>query len=270
MSTMDCAPEDACIELRCRPSKSSAAGEILAATGAAHTRLGHHAEAAREYAAAVDAYRKHGAAVPADTLCALASASLRGAKTNEARELAAKQADECLRASHFGMPERSTTVHLLSELRVEGLDPAHFDEQQPATVFLTARPERPKADSIEIEIDLPERDTPGFSELTSALHTPTARDMVSRCFLEDWEARRQNRAEATLRLKLTTRMKDMGDYDAFEPTLEVTRDPDAGAAVNATPFTDCVLRGVQTALGPGPKLNRVVAWEERLHVVAHL
>jgi hypothetical protein len=159
---------------------------------------------------------------------------------------------------------------LLSEQRVEGLDPAHFDEQTPATGFFTAEPDKPKVDLVEIELDLPERDVPGFAELTAGLRAPEVRTMVSRCFVADWEQERRNRTEVALRIKFTTRLRDMGDYDAFEPSLEVTRESAPGSAAAPGTFADCVMRGVQTALAPGPKLNRVISWEESLHVVAHL
>lgn len=270
MSTLDCAPEDVCIEQHCRQTATSATGEILAAGAATLARQSEHAAAVRGYTGAIDAYRKRGAKVPSELLCAFAAASLRGAATREARELAAQQADQCLRSSHPGSSERTTVVHLLSEQRVEGLDPAHFDEQRPATSFFTAEPDKPKLDTVEIEIDLPERDAPGFAELTAGLRAPDVRTMVSRCYVSDWEQHRQNRAEVALRIKFTVRMRDMGDYDAFEPSLEITREPAPGSTLAPGIFADCVMRGIQSTLAPGPKLNRVVSWEERLRVVAHL
>lgn len=266
MSTLDCAPHDTCIEQRCRPQRTSAAGEILAASAGIHARQNQHTAAIRDYGAAVDAYRKANTAVPADLLCALASASIRAAATREARELAAQQADQCLRAAPPGTSERATTVQLLAGLRAEGLDPSHFDEERPATVFFTAAADKPKSDTIEIDIDLPERDTPGFADLVTAVRAPAARDAVSNCFIADWERRRDSRAEAALTIKLTSRMRDMGDYDAFETTLNVTLNTPAAHAE----FGECVARGLQTALTPGPKLNRVVAWEEAVRVVAHM
>jgi hypothetical protein len=270
MSTLDCGRDDVCIEQHCRQTRTSAAGEVLAAAAATQVRQNQHALAVSGYTAAIDAYRKHGVNVPSDVLCSLAAASLRGASTREARELAAQHADQCLRASHPGASERTTVVHLLAEQRVEGLDPTHFDEQQPAVRFFTAEPDKPKLESVEIELDLPERDAPGFSELVAGVRAPEVRAMVSRCFIEDWERQRHNRSEASLRIKFQTRMRDMGDYDAFQPTLEVTRETAPGSTLAPSGFADCVMRGVEAALAPGPKLNRVVAWEERLHVVAHL
>lgn len=270
MSTLDCGPDDFCVEQHCRQTRTSAAGEVLAAEAAEHERQSHHAAAVAGYGAAIDAYRKGGVNVPADLFCSLSTASLRGATTREARELAAQQADQCLRASHAGLPSRTETVQLLAMLHVEGLDPLHFDETRPAAVFFTAEPDRPKGDSIEIEFDLPERDSPGFSELTAGLRTTEARDAVSRCFIADWETQRQNRSEVALRLKFTSRMRDMGDYDAFEPSVELLQETDAAAASKAQTFASCVVEGLAPILKPGPKVNRVVSWEERFRVVAHL
>lgn len=270
MSTLDCGPDDVCIEQHCRQTKTSATAEILAAAAATQARQNQHAGAVSAYTAAVDAFRKHAVKVPSDVLCSLATASLRGATTREARELAAQHADRCLRASHPGSSERATVVHMLSEQRAEGLDPAHFDEQQPAVRYFTAEPDKPKLESVEIEIDLPERDAPGFSDLVAGVRTPEVRAMVSRCFIDDWERERHNRSEASLRIKFQSRMRDMGDYDSFQPSLEVTREIAPGSTLAPSGFADCVMRGVESALAPGPKLNRVVAWEERLHVVAHL
>ena len=270
MSTLDCGPDDFCVEQRCRQTRTSAAGEVLAAEAAEQARQEHHAAAVTGYGAAIDAFRKSGVNVPAELFCALSTSSLRGATTREARELAAQQADQCLRTSHAGLPSRTETVQLLAALHVEGLDPLHFDEARPAAVFFTAEPDKPKNESIEIEIDLPERDAPGFSDLTAGLRTAAARDIVSRCFIADWETQRQNRSEAAFRLKFTSRMRDMGDYDAFESSVELLQESDAATASKASTFATCVVSGLEPALKPGPKVNRVVAWEERFRVVAHL
>jgi len=253
----------------CRGTKTSASGEILAALAASHAQQNQHAAAAQAFGSAVDAFKKQGSPVPTELFCGLAAASLQGASTREARELAARHADQCLRASTPGQPGRSAVVQLLAGLTTEGLDVAHFDEPQPAQVFFSAEPERPRADAVEIEFDLPTRDAPGFAELTAGLRTPEVRDGVSRCFIAAWEKQRQNRAEAKIALKFTSRMRDMGDYDAYAPQLEVSAVADAGTE-GGTAFTTCVVAGVQAALGTGPKVNRVVAWEEALRVVAHL
>jgi hypothetical protein len=253
----------------CRGTKTSATGEILGALAASHAQQNQHAAASQAFGSAVDAFKKQGAPVPTELFCGLAVASLQGASTREARELAARHADQCLRASTPGQPGRAAVVQLLAALATEGLNVAHFDEPQPAQVFFSAEPERPRADAVEIELDLPTRDAPGFAELTAGLRTPAMRDAVSRCFLAAWEKQRQNRAETKLTLKFTSRMRDMGDYDAFVPQLEVSAIDDAGSEGDKA-FASCVVTGTQAALGTGPKVNRVVAWEEALRVVAHL
>lgn len=258
------------MEQRCRPTNTSATGEILAAIAATAASQNQHASAIRNYGAAIEAFRKRGAPVPAELICDLASASLTGAATREARELAAQHADQCLRAAPNGLPNRTKVVQELAALHIEGLDPTHFDAPQPASVFFTAEPDKPRADAVEIEMDFPTRDVPGFADLTAGLRAASVRDSVSQCFIADWETRRQNRAEANLGLKFTTRMRDMGDYDAFEPSVEVTLKATAAEPATGTPFGNCVMRGVQSALGTGPKLNRVVAWEENVRVIAHL
>lgn len=269
LSTLDCAPGDVCMAQACRGMKTSASGEILAALAASHAQQNQHAAAAQAFGSAVDAFKKQGSPVPAELFCGLAAASLQGASTREARELAARHADQCLRASTPGQPGRSAVVQLLASLTTEGLDVAHFDEPQPAQVFFSAEPERPRADAIEIEFDLPTRDAPGFAELTAGLRTPEVRDSISRCFITAWEKQRQDRAEAKIALKFTSRMRDMGDYDTYAPQLEVSAVADA-TTENGSTFAACVVAGIQTALGTGPKVNRVVAWEEALRVVARL
>jgi len=262
----DCTTDQICVHGVCSYRLTSAAGEVLAAAARGQVEAGDLEGAVRTYDQAIAAFDAAEAPVPSRVVCGAATAALRAARAPETRELAAKSADRCFRKSLPGAPERAEVQSALARLRYDGLDLARFDRPEPADRFFSAPPSRPTVDAIDIAIDMAQQqDQPGYTELREALQGEAAMRSVADCFIQDWELRHERQASAALTLKLTTRMRDMGDYDAFEGTVEVLK---TGAAEEG--FEPCLAAALTTALGTGPRMSRAVIWQAPFEVAARL
>lgn len=262
----DCTTDQICVRSVCSYRLTSPAGEVLAAAARAQVEAGNLEGAVRTYDQAIAAFDAAEAPAPSRVVCGAASAAIRAARAPEARELAAKSADRCFRKSLPGAQERTEVQVALARLRYDGLALGRFDRPEPADRFFSDAPSRPTVDAIDIAIDMAQQqDQPGYAELRDALQAEPARRSIADCFIQDWELRHERQASASLTLKLTTRMRDMGDYDAFEGTVEVTK---TGPAEEG--FEPCLAGALTTALGSGPRMNRVVAWQAPFEVAARL
>ncbi|MBK8173642.1 MAG: hypothetical protein IPK60_25345 [Sandaracinaceae bacterium] len=261
----DCASDQVCMQNTCRARRASAAGEILAASARAQLEAGDLVGALQSFDQSLERFRALNAQPPPEVVCGAASAALRGAASPEDRENAVKRADSCFRNSLPGDPSRSDVRLGLARLRYDGLDLTLFDRPEPAPRFFTQPPTRPTIDAIEISFELPERDDPGYVALTTALRDEGATRAVSGCFIADWESRHERTAEAQLTLKYSTRMHDRGSYDSFDPLVEVV----ATVPVDNL-FTNCLAENLTAALGPGPRVNHLVSWQETFVLAARV
>jgi hypothetical protein len=262
----DCTTDQLCVRNVCTYRLTSASGEVLAAAARAQVEAGDLEGALRTFDQAIEAFEAAEAPVPSRLTCGVAAAALRAARTPEARELAAKAADRCFRKSLPGVPERLEVQTALARLRYDGLAIARFDRPEPADQFFSAPPTRPTVDAIDIAIDMAQQqDQPGYPELRVALQGEPARRAIADCFVQDWELRHERQASASLTLKLTTRLRDMGDYDAYEGTVEVTKTTAAEEG-----FEACLAGALTGVLGTGPRMSRVVAWQAPFEVAARL
>jgi hypothetical protein len=245
---------------------TSAAGEVLAAAARAQVDAGDLEGAGRTYEQAFAAFAAAEAPLPVRVICGAAATALRAARTPEARETAAKSADRCFRRSLPGAPERADVQLALARLRYDGLDLSRFDEAEPAERFFSAPPSRPTVDAIDLAIDLVEQpEQPGFTDLRAAVLGEPARQAIADCFIQDWELRHERQATASLVVKLTSRLRDMGDFDTYEAAIEVQKTTLADDG-----FEPCVSNALGVALGTRPRLNRLVAWQTPLEIAARL
>lgn len=261
----DCSEEQACVEARCRHLRTSAAGEILATAARAQVEAGDLDGAAQTYDQAIDRFAAAEVPIPPEVLCGAAIAALRAATDVRSRDVAARRADTCFRASVPGDPLRAEVQRGLARLRYEGLELGLFDRERPAERFFTQEPSRPTVDAIEIALDLPESESPGFAEVRDAMRSEAATRAIADCFVADWERRHERSANASLVMSLTSRMRDMGLYDVYEATIEIT-----GTSGASEGFEPCVAQALKTAIGAGPRTNRVVSWRETFAVAARL
>lgn len=261
----DCMSDQVCMLNICRARRASAAGEILAASARGQLEAGDAAGALHSFDDAMQRYRAADAPIPPEVFCGAAAAALRGAVTPENREDAAKRSDACFRNSLPYDPSRTEVRSGLARLRYDGLDLALFDRATPADRFFTQPPTRPTIDAIEISFDLPDREDPGYTVLRDALHDEGATRAVSSCFIADWESRHEHNAEASLTLHYSTRLRDMGSYDSFEPLVEVTPTVPVDNL-----FATCLAENLTVALRPGPRVNHLVSWQETFVLAARV
>jgi len=264
-STRDCDSGRACVEHRCRPLTTSVAGEILATLAAEQLESGDGQGASATYAEALQAFETSGAAATPAVLCGAADAMMQAARGPEARETAARMADRCFRGSLPGDPSRASIQKTLGELRYDGLWLAAFDEASPAAQYFTARPARPSADSVDVDIQLPDNNAASFEEIAQKIRSAELARAVADCFIQDWELRHESSASASFQLDYRVRMRDMGDYDAYLGTATVSA---LGGAADG--FEPCVGAALESTLGSEPSRARGGSWNETVRIQATL
>lgn len=260
----DCSSDQICVESRCRPGTTSVAGEVLAQAAASQAEVGDWDGAMRSYEQSIERYEQLDIPAPPEVLCGSASLILRTAVDPEARERGARRADQCFRATVPGAPIRDDVSRAIARLRFEGLDVALFDRQDAAERFFTQDPSRPTIDALAIDITLPESDESGAQRIREQLAAEGARRAIAECFVQDWEMRHQRSAEASLVLRYTTRLHDMGTYDVYEPEVTIER-----TTVAEDGFEPCLARSLAPTITP-PRGSRVVAWEAMVGVTARI
>ncbi|MCS6799931.1 MAG: hypothetical protein NZ898_15690 [Myxococcota bacterium] len=262
----DCPADQLCVAARCRHRATSVSGEVLAATARAQAEAGDLRGAASTFERAVEAFTAASVPVPADILCEAALAALRTAVDPVAREAAVRRADGCFRGSLPGDPVRAQVAAAVGRWRYDGLDVSAFDRPEPPERYFTLEPSRPTADAIEVAIDLPDRDGPGWNDVGTALRGERARAAIADCFVQDWEIHHQRSARAALLVVFETRLRDMGTYDVYDPVVEVRATGLAQEGFEpclASALTDVVRGAVRSGRG-------VTAWQVPFTVAAQL
>lgn len=260
----DCPSDQVCVESVCHYRETSVAGEILAAAAAAQVEAGDWQGATRAYDDAITAFGTR--PVPPDVLCGSAVLLLRTSADAEGRERGARRADQCFRASPPGYAPREEVARALSRLRFEGLDAALFDRIDPAETFFTGEASRPTLDALTINVVIPAdvENAPGLDAVRTTMTEEAARRAIGECFEQDWETRHERTAHANLLLRYATRLRDMGDYDTYEPELTFER-----TTVAEDGFEPC-LAGALTNVVPTPRSGRVVAWQTSIEIDARV
>ncbi len=267
-STFDCPEGQLCVGGACRYERTSIAGEVLATAARALAGQGDQAAAAKLYGEAIEAFATQQRPVPPSLLCEAAASALRAARSTDERERAAKRADDCFRNSLPGAPEREPVHQALTRLRYEGLELSHFDEASPAGRFFTREPERPTLDAVEVAIELPDVDAPGFDRVAEIFRSPEATRAVADCFVTDWERNHQRAARGALVVQLQSRLRDMGYYDVYEANVRVV----PGGGDKASTFERCGAEALEKLLAERLKrrIGRVVSWKQVVEVSARL
>ena len=260
----DCPSDQVCVEQRCRYRETSVAGEILATSAQAQVDAGEWEGAARTYDQAIAAFEAAHAPVPPEVLCASASLMLRTATDPAGREGGAQRADRCFRASVPGSAAREDVRRAVARLRFEGLDPALCDRPQPPDRFFTLEQSRPTVDALAIDVQFPESEEPGAAQVRAQITGDVAHRAIAECFVQDWDVHHQRTATASLVVRYSTRLRDMGTYDAFDPELVVDK-----TTVAEDGFEPCVARALTSAL-TAPRGSRVVAWQQPMEVSARV
>ncbi|MDQ3032278.1 MAG: hypothetical protein M3Y87_07675 [Myxococcota bacterium] len=260
----DCPSDQVCVRAACRYRETSVAGEILATAAQGQVEAGDWEGAIRTYDQAFEQFETAHAPIPPELLCASASLILRTATEAEARERGTRRADQCFRASLPGAPEREEVRGAVARLRFEGLDTALFDRDEPAERFFTQDPSRPTIDALAIDVQLPDSEEPGAQHIRDQLAGEAAHRAIAECFVQDWELRHERSAQASLVVRYSTRLHDMGTYDVFEPEVVVEK-----TTVAEDGFEPCVASALASTI-TAPRGSRVVAWQTAMEITARV
>lgn len=262
--TDDCPDAQACVEGRCRHRRTSVAGEILASSASALAAAGDWERAIATYEEATEAFTAAHAPIPPELVCEQAALMLSVARDTDAREAGARRADACFRLSLPGFGPRDEVRRAVARLRFEGLDVSLFDESEPAARFFTQRQSAPTADAIDLEVTLGGDEQPNLEEVRTQLASDDSRRAIADCFIQDWGIRHERTASATLLVRYSARMRDMGSYDTFVPEIAVD-----GTTPSEDGFEPCLSRALTTAL-TAPRAGRVTAWQAPLEIHARI
>lgn len=260
----DCAADQACVGQVCRYRRTSAAGEVLA-TAAEHQRESGDDHAAHEtYALALAAYESAHAPVPPDVLCGAALAALALRESPDDRERGARTAHRCLHGALPGHAMRNEVVRALAGMRYEGLSLSALDESEPEA-FFTEATSRPTVDAIDVTIVVSGGSAAaGYDQVEPKLTGEAARRGIAECFVQDWEERHVREARASLLLKLTTRLRDLGNFEIYMGRVEVQQTTEREG------FEGCVARVLSALVEDGPRLNRAAIWQLPIDARARL
>ncbi|MCA9605106.1 MAG: hypothetical protein KC619_05905 [Myxococcales bacterium] len=263
----DCTSDQLCVEGQCDYRTTSVSGEILAAAAEAQEQTGDWEGAIETYQGAFDRFRQADAPVPPRIACAAAALTLRTARDPEARERGARQADLCFRSAVAGHPARLPVQRALARLRYEGLEIAHFDEDDPAERFFTSEQSRPTVDVVQVELQMPDLETEPRSHgmIRERIQSDDGRRMVAECFVQDWELRHESEASAEVVVRYSSRLRDMGSYDVYEPQIAVDRTTTAEDG-----FEPCLARSLPDLFDPNQRGSRSEPWNQAVRITARI
>ncbi|MCB9596296.1 MAG: hypothetical protein H6719_26475 [Sandaracinaceae bacterium] len=263
----DCASDQICVSGTCRFRQTSVSGEILAAAAAGQEQTGDWDGAIETYQAAFARFREADAPVPPRIACTAAELTLRSARDPEARERGARQADLCFRTAVVGHPARVPVQRALARLRYEGLEIALFDAEEPAERFFTQEPSRPTVDVVQVDVQMPdlEPEPRSHTAIRDLVDGEDGRRMIAECFVQDWEVRHESEASAEVVVRYSTRLRDMGSYDTYEPQIAVERTSTAEDG-----FEPCLARSLPDLFGANHRAGRADPWNQAIRISARI
>lgn len=264
----DCTSDQVCVDSRCRYRETSVAGEVLASAAEAQAEAGDWNGALDTYEQSFRAFESTDAPVPPEIACGAAALILRTATDAEARERGARRADLCFRITVPGDPNRLAVRRALARLRFEGLEIALYDRDEPAERFFTQEPSRPTVDAVEIDVQMPDlepREAPSHTAIRERLRSEDGQAAIADCFISDWETNHDRSTTADLRMAFSTRLRDMGTYDVYEPMLEI------GATTAAQDgFEPCLAAALPSLFDPENRSLRGDPWEQTVRITARV
>lgn len=223
-----------CFDQRCVRGDRSLLGDYHAARAAVAEVAGDLPRALEAYGAALAAYDADGVTVPADLECGYGAALAAGRADKERAELAARVLHRCVAAAPAGSAMRAAALRQAALLDEVGLDPAHLGREQPADIYLSRAPARPRTEDLKVTVSAtPTPTAKGWPDTAAALQAASAP------LIACWEANYDAKGEAalTVGVPMKSSYRDSG-YDD-EPSYYVTEiDPKAPAP--ASPAEACV------------------------------
>lgn len=214
-------------------------GDYYAALGAVARDSGDLEGALSAYGEALKRYGVEKVTVPVDLECAYGGVLAAGRADKERAELAARVLHRCIGGAPAGSELRERGLRLIAALHDVGLDPEHLLRDEPADVYLSGAPARPKTEALVVEVKAsPEPAAKSWPATVEAIKG--ARAALVAC----WE--KQKSASISIAVPMASTYKDSG-YDD-EPGYYVTGvDPKAAGPAND------VDRCVREAIAPAVK-----------------
>jgi hypothetical protein len=238
-TTVECAEGLRCFDQVCRRTDRSIVGDYLANLGLIRREAGDAEGALAAYAEALKRYEIEKRAVPADVECGYGYTLAIGRADKERAELAARVLHRCVAGSPAGSDAYQAALQGIALLDDVGFDPEHLVREEPADIYLSKAPARPKTESLKVEVTASPVPTakswPGTVEAIQG-----ARAALVAC----WE--KQKGASISVPVPMSSVYKDSG-YDD-EPGYYLT-----GVDPKAPPATDEVGQCVRDAVGPAVK-----------------
>jgi hypothetical protein len=238
-TTLHCAEGLRCFDSTCRRTDRSLLGDYHAALGARARDDGDLPAAAAAYGEALKRYGVEKLSVPVDIECAYGGVLATKPPDKESAELAARVLHRCVAGAPAGSDLRQQALRQAAALHAEGFDPEHLLRAEPADVYLSRAPSRPKTDDLKVGVTAnPVPTARSWPATVAAIEG--ARAALVAC----WE--QQKAASIAVPVPMSSAYKDSG-YDD-EPGYYVTGvDPKAAGPAND------LERCVRDAVGPAVK-----------------
>ena len=238
-TTLHCAEGLRCFDHACRRTDRSLMGDYHAALGARAKDAGDLKGAVAAYGEALKHYGIEKISVPVELECAYGTVLADSRDDKELAELAARVLHRCVAGAPAGSAMRQKALYLIAALQDVGLDPAHLLRDEPADVYLSGAPARPRTEDLKVEVSASPtpsaRSWPGTVEAIKA-----ARPALVAC----WE--QQKESAMSVPVPMSSVYRDSG-YDD-EPSYYVT-----GVDPKAAPAANEVEQCVRDAIGPAVK-----------------
>jgi hypothetical protein len=264
----DCTSDQVCVDERCRYRDTSVAGEVLASAAEAQAEAGDYAGALETYEAAFTEFERRDAPVSPEIACGAAELILRTATDPDGRERGARRADLCFRITVPGHPARLAVRRALARLRFEGLEIGHFDAERPVERFFTRGASRPTVDALAIDVQMPDLEPngpPSHNAIRERLRSEEGRGAVGECFIQDWETNHDRSATADLRFAFASRLRDMGTYDVYEPSVTIAQTSTAQDG-----FEPCLARALPALFDPENRSLRGSDWQQAVRITVRI
>jgi hypothetical protein len=238
-TTLHCAEGLRCFDGTCQRTDRSVIGDYHAELGALRFAAGDLEGALTAYGEALKRYGVEKLTVPVELECGYGAALAAGRTDKERAELAARVLHRCVAGAPQGSDLHAAGLRAAAVLDEVGLDPEHLLRDEPADVYLSRAPARPKSESLKIEVTA--------SPLPTAKSWPATVEAIKgarAALVACWE--KQKSPSIAVPVPMSSTYKDSG-YDD-EPGYYIT-----GVDPKAAPATDPVGQCVRDVVGPAVK-----------------
>lgn len=238
-TTLHCGEGLRCYDGACQRTERSVIGDYQAELGEVRLAAGDLEGALAAYGESLKRYGVEKLAVPVEIECGYGSALAAGRNDKERAELAARVLHRCVAGAPAGSHLRARGLRAIAVLDEVGLDPEHLLRDEPADVYLSRAPARPKTEKLTVEVSA--------SPVPTAKSWPATVEAIKGAragLIGCWE--KQKKPSIAVAVPMASTYKDSG-YDD-EPGYYLT-----GIDPKAEPASDEVGKCVRDVVGPAVK-----------------